>query len=305
MHRIFFVVTLGVIVTLSPGLVFDGVADAKGGGGASSGGSSSGSGKGKSGQSGPSNSGSSNNGTNAKGAAGASAGGQSAARGSGSNTASSNAESKASGSTSGGGKGKSGKGGSFNNGGGAKGAAGASLGGQSGSSQNAASAGGAAGASQSNDPPSRTAADASTPSVAAVTTNPAGLATPSAVVPGSAVARISGWRGDRVRLPGRLRPERGTGRVIGRQAIQLAMTSTFGMFVLPPRSPLAACREAVISAALPLGAERVTVGGAGPVRRRGEALSAPLNVSVKYAREARQARIECRLNGNGAVIGLH
>ena len=69
MHRIFFVVTLGVIVTLSPVLVFDGVADAKGGGGASSGGSSSGSGKGKSGQSGPSNSGSSNNGASAKGAA--------------------------------------------------------------------------------------------------------------------------------------------------------------------------------------------------------------------------------------------
>ena len=145
---------------------------------------------------------------------------------------------------------------------------------------------------------------ASTPSVAAGTTNPAGLATPSAVVPGSAVARISGWRGDRVRLPGRLRPERGTGRVIGRQAIQLAMTSTFGMFVPSPRSPVAACREAVISAALPLGAERVTVSGAGPVRRRGEALSAPLNVSIKYPREARQARIECRLSGNGAVIGL-
>ena len=123
-------------------------------------------------------------------------------------------------------------------------------------------------------------------------------------MPGSAVARITGWRGDRVRLPGRLRPERGTGRVIGRQAIQLAMTSTFGMFVPSPRSPVAACREAVISAALPLGAERVTVSGAGPVRRRGEAISAPLNVSIKYPREARQARIECRLNGNGAVIGL-
>ena len=305
MHRIFFVVTLGVILTLSPVLVFDGVADAKGGGGASSGGSSSGNGKGKSGQSGPSNSGSSNNGASAKGAAGASAEGQSAARGSGSNTASSNARSKASGSTSGGGKGKSGKGGSSNNGAGAKGAAGASFGGQSGSSQNAASARGAAGASRGDDPPSRTAAAASTPHLAADTTNPAGLATPSAVVPGSSVARITGWRGDRVRLPGRLRPERGTERVIGRQAIQLAMTSTFGMFVPPPRSSLAACREAVISAALPLGAERVTVGGAGPVRRRGEALSTPIEVSVRYPREVRQARIECRLSGNGAVIGLH
>ena len=92
--------------------------------------------------------------------------------------------------------------------------------------------------------------------------------------------------------------------MLSRQAVQLAVTSTFGMFVPSPRSPVAACREAVISAALPLGAERVTVSGAGPVRRRGQLLSAPLNVSIRYPREARQARIECRLNGNGAVTGL-
>ena len=189
-------------------------------------------GKGKSGQSGPSNS-DFQQWCRCQRRCGASPGGQSAGRGSGSNTASSNAGSKANGSASGS-EGQIRQSGSSNNGAGASGTAGASVGGQSGSSQNATSARGAAGASRSNNPPSRTAAGASTPSVAAVTTNPAGLATPSAVVPGSAVARITGWRGDRVRLPGRLRPERGTGRVIGRQAIQLAMTSTFGMFVPRP-----------------------------------------------------------------------
>ena len=80
MYRIFFVATLGFTLTLSPVLIFDGAADAKGGEGASSGGSSSGNGKGKSGQSGSSNSGSSNKGAGAKGAAGPSGDGPSAPR---------------------------------------------------------------------------------------------------------------------------------------------------------------------------------------------------------------------------------
>ena len=328
MYRIFFVATLGLTLALSPVLIFDGAADAKGGEGASSGGSSSGNGKGKSDQSGSSNSGSSNKGAGVKGTAGPSGDGPSAAKGS-ADKASSNAG--ANGSTSVGGKGKSGQSGpsnsgSSNKGAGAKGAAGASAGGQSagrGSGSNTASSNAGASGSTSgggkgksgqsgssnkrckgyrrskrrgperffsecrqrqgrcrSKPKQRSAIpysgwcqyaerrrghDKSRRSGNSERGG-AGLRGP----------RITGWRGDRVRLPGRLRPERGTGRVIGRQAIQLAMTSTFGMFVPPPRSPVAACREAVISAALPLGAERVTVSGAGPVRRRGEALSAPL-----------------------------
>ena len=133
MYRIFFVATLGFTLTLSPVLIFDGAADAKGGEGASSGGSSSGNGKGKSGQSGSSNSGSSNKGAGVKGAAGPSGDGPSAAKGS-ADKGSSNAGGN--GSASDGGKGKSGQSGpsnsgSSNNGAGGKGAAGPSGGGQS------------------------------------------------------------------------------------------------------------------------------------------------------------------------------
>ena len=92
--------------------------------------------------------------------------------------------------------------------------------------------------------------------------------------------------------------------MLSRQATHFTVTRTFGMFAFPALSPMAVCREAVISAAAPLGASQVRVGEAGPVRRRGQHLSAPINVSIRYPREVRQARIECRLNSTGMVVGL-
>ena len=215
------------------------------------------------------------------GAAGPSTGGQSASKGSGSNKGSSNAG--ASGSASDGGKGKSGQGGSSGNGAGAT---------------------GAAGPSRSDGSPSSPAAAGGMSGVSAATSNPTRQAVPSPVMPGPAIRRAIGQGGERVSLPGRLRPERGSGRVLSRQATHFAVTRTFGMFAFPALSPMAVCREAVISAAVPLGASQVRVGGAGPVRRRGQLLSAPINVSIRYPREVRQARIECRLNSTGTVIGL-
>ena len=109
----------------------------------------------------------------------------------------------------------------------------------------------------------------------------------------------------RAQLPGRLRPERGSGRDINRPQIQLAVQGVFGMLALPTRSPVAACRGAVLASALPLGAERVQVGSAGRVRRRGEGLSAPIDVSIQYPGEIRRARVNCRLNSMGVVTALH
>ena len=60
----------------------------------------------------------------------------------------------------------------------------------------------------------------------------------------------------------------------------------------------------MLSLALPLGAERVQVTSARPVRRRGEGLSAPIDVSIQYPREIRRARINCRLNSMGVVTAL-
>ena len=105
-------------------------------------------------------------------------------------------------------------------------------------------------------------------------------------------------------MPGRLRPERASGRSARGQSLQLAIRGAFGMFSLPQRSPIAACRKALVSAALPLGASQVRVGDAGQVLRRGQVLSAPINVSIRYPGEVRQARIECQLNSAGTVIGL-
>ena len=105
-------------------------------------------------------------------------------------------------------------------------------------------------------------------------------------------------------LPRQLRPERAAGRTAIGPSLQLAVRGAFGMFSVPERSPVSACRKAVISAALPFGASQVRVGGTGAVRRRRNVISTPIEVSIRYPREVRQARIECRLDGNGAVVGL-
>jgi hypothetical protein len=69
------------------------------------------------------------------------------------------------------------------------------------------------------------------------------------------------------------------------------------------------CRQAIISAAKPLGAVRVYAAGAGSLRRQSRGvLAAPIEVRMHYATqggvEVRQARTTCRLDAGGRVIAL-
>lgn len=76
-----------------------------------------------------------------------------------------------------------------------------------------------------------------------------------------------------------------------------------------PRAVVRVCRQAIASAAFPLGALRVSAASAGRLLRdRGGTLTAPLAVRIDYAgqggSEIRQARIRCRLNASGMVIAV-
>lgn len=76
-----------------------------------------------------------------------------------------------------------------------------------------------------------------------------------------------------------------------------------------PNTVVRACRQAIASAASPLGAVRVTAVSAGSLlRHRNGALTAPLAVSIDYAgqdgTQLRQARIRCRLDSSGRVVAV-
>jgi hypothetical protein len=75
-----------------------------------------------------------------------------------------------------------------------------------------------------------------------------------------------------------------------------------------PTTILSACREAIVSAATPLGAVFVQVVGAGPVARSDKGLIAPLDVQIQYDRqgkdEVRRAAVGCRLNASGKVTAI-
>ncbi|ACP23657.1 hypothetical protein NGR_b22120 (plasmid) [Sinorhizobium fredii NGR234] len=76
-----------------------------------------------------------------------------------------------------------------------------------------------------------------------------------------------------------------------------------------PSTVVRACRKAIASAASPLGAVRVNAVSAGSlIRHRNGAMTAPLAVSIDYTDRAgtqvRQARIRCRLDSSGRVIGV-
>nr|WP_149758419.1 helicase [Mesorhizobium albiziae] len=76
-----------------------------------------------------------------------------------------------------------------------------------------------------------------------------------------------------------------------------------------PRAVVRVCRQAIVSAATTLGAVRVRAASAGPLsRQRRGVLTAPIDVRIDYATrggvEIRQARIRCRLDAAGRVIGV-
>jgi hypothetical protein len=102
-------------------------------------------------------------------------------------------------------------------------------------------------------------------------------------------------------LPRILRPYGGSGRSSAVTAIE-AIPGT-------PSAVVRACREAIELAAIPFGVVSVRATSAGSLRllSRG-AVSAPIAVRIHYTRqggaEIRQARIRCRLDATGRVIGL-
>lgn len=75
-----------------------------------------------------------------------------------------------------------------------------------------------------------------------------------------------------------------------------------------PPAVLSACRAAIVSAATPLGAVRVSAVSAGPMRQRHAALMAPIEVRIEYARQGgiqvRQAKVTCRLDAAGRVAAV-
>ena len=76
-----------------------------------------------------------------------------------------------------------------------------------------------------------------------------------------------------------------------------------------PSAVVRVCRQAIASAARPLGAVNVQAASAGPLSRQGRgALIAPLHVRIDYESqhgiELRQARIRCHLDVAGRVIGV-
>jgi hypothetical protein len=72
-------------------------------------------------------------------------------------------------------------------------------------------------------------------------------------------------------------------------------------------STVAACREAIVAAAMPYGVVSVDAASAGPTRRmRDGGLAAAIEMRVIYSRlggyEGRQATISCRMNAAGQVV---
>ena len=113
-------------------------------------------------------------------------------------------------------------------------------------------------------------------------------------------------------LPRSLRPSKGGRDMFGPGTtgypmlrLQLPLTTIPGT----PPAVVRVCRQAIMSAATPLGALRVHVVSAGPLRRyRRGALTAPIAVRIDYARqggiEVRQARVGCRLDAAGKVVAV-
>ncbi|MER9405743.1 hypothetical protein NKI36_17060 [Mesorhizobium caraganae] len=134
---------------------------------------------------------------------------------------------------------------------------------------------------------------------AASTQNPAAVAAAPSMAK-SAARRIS--------LPPTLRPSRSAnGSGLGRVAKGYPFAPLSPLKAIPgtPANIVRACRAAITAAARPLGAMHVYVASAGPLRRRGIGLNAPIEVRIDYDRlggiEVKQAKVGCRLNAKGTV----
>ena len=71
-----------------------------------------------------------------------------------------------------------------------------------------------------------------------------------------------------------------------------------------PPAVVSACRAAIKSAAARLGARRVNVVSAGPMRPYQAGLLAPIYVRIEYSRQVREAKVTCRLDAARRVTAV-
>jgi len=169
------------------------------------------------------------------------------------------------------------------------------------------SVGGGAGTASGNNAGGTRAAPGSTAKGTAAGTGSAGvggISTTTVIGPAAGVRHS-------IALPPILRPSR-AGRDKSVQVTVGTPSRSPALLRAIPGTPLAivrVCRNAIMSAAAPLGAVRVQAASAGPLSRyRGGILTAPVEVRIDYARqggvEVRRARVRCRFDAAGRVIAV-
>ena len=182
----------------------------------------------------------------------------------------------------------------------------ASDGGTSGAAP-AGTAGGSTGGRQAVRLDAGSASGSTGGSIAGSTTNNSGASV--------GIGQSQNTRNPNVALPGTLTPNFRIvilPRSLGPSGRDTSARGTWGYPLLPkltqrpgtPNAVVRVCEQAIFSAAKPLGAVGVQAVSAGPVRRQRNGLTAPLSVRINYAKEVRQAKVGCRLDGAGTVIGV-
>jgi hypothetical protein len=191
--------------------------------------------------------------------------------------------------------------------GGASGSASVGAGGGSGSSGGSASSQGGNGSSGGAGAGAGSASGGTSGASASGTSGAGGSARTGAI--GATVIRPTTGVRDTIILPRLLRPS-GPGRDrSNRSAVGYPSPPLLRAIPGTPSFVIRACRNAIVSAAVPLGAVRVRASSAGPVsRQRRGALTAPIRVRIDYARQSglqvRQAKVRCRLDASGTVIAI-
>jgi len=113
-----------------------------------------------------------------------------------------------------------------------------------------------------------------------------------------------------ISLPSILKPSSKGGGEFGRSKAGYPFAPLVSLKAKPGTPPkvVSACRAAIVSAATPLGAVRVSAVSAGPMRQRNAGLAAPIEVRINYALrsgvQVRQAKVLCRLDAAGKVIAV-
>jgi hypothetical protein len=163
----------------------------------------------------------------------------------------------------------------------------------------AAAPGGTTGGSVTGSGPTASGGTATTPGAA---TMPGAVTTPG-------IRRARGVR-QAIALPRILLPSKARSNKSG-QGRGYPLLSVAPLKAIPgtPSAVVRVCRQAIESAARPLGAVNVRAASAGPLsRQRRGALTAPIHVRIDYESQAgidvRQARIRCHLDVAGRVIGV-